>query len=75
LPDPEEIAGQRQLLANHRSTLAVYINQQALLGVAYAPPGVMNSIRLVRSDIQRIKAILRGWNVPVDDLPGEDETN
>jgi len=63
----------RELLDIHRSNLKTYLKQQEHFGVHQVPPIVVQSIQLNRSEIQRIKAILRGWNVPVDDMPEEDD--
>jgi hypothetical protein len=67
----EAIDDQRELLAAHRRTLAVYLKQQAALGSAYAPPGVANGIREAREGIGRAKASLRAWGVDVADLPDD----
>ena len=67
----EAIDDQRELLAAHRRTLAVYLKQQAALGSAYAPPGVANGIHEARAGIQRAKASLRAWGVAVTDLPDD----
>jgi hypothetical protein len=37
-----------------------------------APPTLVNSLHDARSHIQRIKAILRGFGVAVDDRPAEE---
>lgn len=74
MPDSEEIAGQRQRLAIHRFTLAEYLKQQALLGVAYAPPGVANGIRLTRDNIKQINVTLRAWGAEVEDHPDDESS-
>jgi len=68
---PEAIDDQRELLAAHRRTLAVYLKQQAALGSAYAPPGVANGIREARDGIRRGKVSLRAWGVDATDLPDD----
>jgi hypothetical protein len=68
-----EIAGYRDLLKIHRRNLEVYLEQLEQFGEGLAPPVVIHSIQDNRSEIQHIKAILRGWNITVEDLPGEDE--
>jgi tetratricopeptide (TPR) repeat protein len=70
---PEEIDGQQTLLATHRQTLAHYLQQLAVLGSAHAPPGVTYGIREARDNIHRIKAVLRGWGVQVEDQPNDEE--
>jgi eukaryotic-like serine/threonine-protein kinase len=69
--DQETINGQRELLAAHRRTLAVYLRQQAELGVL-APPGVVNGIAETQSTIRRIKEQLRADGVPVEDEPNDE---
>ncbi len=68
----EEIQQQQELLATHRRTLAHYLQQQAALGSAYAPPGIAHGIHEARAAIVRIKNTLRGWGVAVADLPGDE---
>lgn len=67
----EEIAHQQTLLTTYRRNLAHYLKQQAALGEAYAPPSVANGISEARNNIQRIKRILRGWNIAVEDSPDD----
>jgi len=62
---------QLELLAAHRRTLAVYLRQQAELGVL-APPGVVNGIETTRAEIRRIKKALRDSGVQVEDEPNDD---
>ena len=71
MPTQEEISHQQSLLTIHRRTLAHYLSQQATLGAAYIPPGVVNGIWEARNNIQRIKQILRAWNVSVQDHPDD----
>ncbi len=68
-----EIAHQQTLLTTYRRNLSHYLKQQAALGEAYTPPGVANGILEARSNIQRIKHILRGWNVAVEDYSYDDD--
>jgi hypothetical protein len=37
----DEIAEQEQLLATHRHTLMIYLEQQAEIGRAYSPPSLI----------------------------------
>jgi len=69
--DQETIDEQQQLLATHRRTLAVYLRQQAELGVL-APPGVANGIAVAQSAIRSIKEQLRADGVTVEDQPNDD---
>ena len=64
---------QSKLLGIHRANLAVLLAQREAFGVAQAPPMVVNGLRQTRADIQRVKAILRGWGVAVEDQAGEEE--
>lgn len=73
MPDEESIRNQQARLAAFRRTLAARLDQQALLGKARAPADLANDIREARDNIRRIKAILRGWDVAVDDDPDDDE--
>jgi Effector-associated domain 7 len=68
----EEIAHQQTLLTTYRRNLAHYLKQQAAQGgEAYVMPGVVNGIIEARSNIQRIKQILRGWGVHSADHPDD----
>jgi len=69
--DQEAITQQLALLAAHRRTLAVYLRQQAELGVL-APPGIINGIVETQNVILRIKDQLRADGVLVEDEPNDD---
>src|SRR6266545_6112977 len=69
--DQETINAQLDLLAVHRRTLAVYLRQQAQLGVL-APPGIVNGIAEAQSAIRHIKEQLRVDGVPVEDEPNDE---
>src|SRR6266498_5613781 len=69
--DQEAITQQLALLAAHRRTLAVYLRQQAELGVL-APPGIINGIAETQNVIRRIKDQLRADGVLVEDEPNDD---
>lgn len=69
---PEEIDEQRELLAVHRRTLAIYLTRLAKLGSANAPPEVMHGIHEARAAIRRIKAVLREWGAAVDNHPDDE---
>ena len=72
----EDITRQQSLLATYRTTLFHYLRRQSMLGVAHAPPEVTHGILNARSDIKRIKNVLRNWGVIVEDHPDdEDDTN
>ena len=70
---PDDIRQQQELLAPHRRTLAHYLQQQAALGNAYAPPGIAHGIYEARTAITHIKATLRAWGVAIDDHPNDAE--
>lgn len=73
MPIQDEIATQLELLLAHRQTLAHYLKQRALLGDAYIPPAITHGIHTTRADIQRVKVILREWNIPIDDNPDDSD--
>ena len=73
-PD-DDIAGkiehQRNLLRIRRKNLRHHLQQQTYYEPGQAPLIIMRSIEDERSNIQRVKAILRGWDVPVEDQPDD----
>ncbi len=73
MPTAEVIAQQQKLLLAHRRTLAILLEQRAKLTPEFAPPSVAHGIAEARDEIRQIKATLRGWGVPVDDQPADDE--
>jgi hypothetical protein len=73
MPSQEEINQQKELLQAYRITLVHYLQQRAKLGEAYIPPGVSHGIRESRENIKRIKAILRGWNLDIEDHPDDED--
>jgi hypothetical protein len=66
------VSEQQRLLAMHRRTLKHYLNQQAQLGTAHAPPGIAHGIDEARENIQRVKDILRNWGIKVQDDPDDE---
>ena len=72
MPTQDEIDQQRRRLEAHRATLAHYLDQVSLLGVAYTPPGVGAGIREARAGIAQCKAALHGWGIAVDHHPDDD---
>lgn len=74
MPSEEDILGQQELLNAHRQTLTVLLRQQALHGEGYSLPAIVNGICETRNHIQRLKAVLREWGVPVTDHPNDEET-
>jgi hypothetical protein len=73
MPSQEDIQTQQGLLNAHRQTLALYLQQSALLGAAYIPPGVAHGIADARRNIRNIKATLREWGVPVVNHPNDEQ--
>jgi len=71
MPDQDDIAAQQALLQMHRQTLDVLLKQQAQLGESYAPPAIVNGIRIARASIAQVKQSLRDWGVPAEDLPND----
>lgn len=64
---PEDIVSQQELLEAHRRTLQIYLLQQANLGTAFMPPGILNGIFDARNNIRYIKKYLADNGVPVSD--------
>ena len=73
MPDHEVIDMLKQLLKIHRLTLLHYLQQQAILGTAYMPPGVTHGIIEARDNIHRIKKMLRERNIYVENEPFDEE--
>lgn len=73
MPGADDIKHQQTLLETYRSTLAILLKQRASLGAAYTPPGTINGINEARSNITRIKAVLRTWGEDVEDDPNDEE--
>lgn len=73
MPSQEDIENQRRLLATHRATLRLLLNQQARFGFAYLPQHIWHALRETRAEIARCKAALREYGAGVEDLPAEDE--
>src|SRR4051794_9488550 len=71
MPSQDDIDRQQTLLATHRRNLALYIQQQSMLGAAYIPPAIANGMREARDNIARIKATLYSWGVAVEDHPDD----
>jgi outer membrane protein assembly factor BamB/tetratricopeptide (TPR) repeat protein len=71
----EDIEHQQALLRIHRRNLAHYLEQQARFGEALVPVNIVNGIEEEQANIGRIKAILRGWGVTVEDHPNDTLTS
>jgi hypothetical protein len=73
MPSQEDINQQTVLLEKHRQTLFIYLEQQAALGTAHTPPGVIHGIRDARTHIRYIKQVLRNWKVDAPDKPYDED--
>ena len=72
MPSQADIDHQQTLLRTYRRNLAHLVKQAASFGSEDAAPiHIVNSLDDARANISRIKGILRGWDVKVDDLPDE----
>jgi ribosomal protein L29 len=71
MPSPEDIANQQTLLATYRRRLARQSQQLANQGEQHAPPGLLEDISEARREIARIKGVLHGWGLAVEDLPDD----
>lgn len=67
----EDIVAQQEILTSHRRRLTQLLKQQAILGAAHAPPAVAAEILEARSEIKRVKEILQGWGVSIEDHPDD----
>jgi hypothetical protein len=72
MPSQEDIKHQQDLLAIYRRNLAHLLKQAAHFGGEdNVPINVFNSIQEARSNIKRVKGILRGWGVYEGDRPDD----
>ena len=69
----EDIQSQEKRLHLYRRTLALSLEQKAMLGSAHVPPGLVHTISEARDNILHIKSVLRGWGVEVEDHPDDDD--
>lgn len=71
-PPDENVRQQQERLQENRQNLKHFLSQKTKLGGdAFAPPHVMHGIREARAEIARIKTILRGLGVAVEDHPDD----
>ena len=75
MPSADDIKRQQTLLATYRRTLGILLEQRAAHGAAYAPPATISGIIEARGQIARIKGVLRGWGVAMDDEPNDAEAS
>lgn len=73
MPSQDDIRHQQSLLDIHRRTLAHSLRQAAAHGgFDFAPAATAHTISTARAEIQRVKDVLRGWSVAVDDQPDDE---
>lgn len=65
-----DIADQQELLKIHRRNLQHLLKQEAVHGIN-TPSAIASGIDTARAQIARIKGILRGWAVAVEDHPDD----
>jgi TIR domain-containing protein len=72
MPSQEDIKHQQDLLAIYRRNLSHLLKQAAHFGgEENVPINIFNSIQEARSNIKRVKGILRGWSGYVEDEPDD----
>lgn len=69
----KNIEEQEERLATNRSTLAHYLRQRDIAGIANTRPEVTHGIAEARKQIKRIKQTLRSWGETVDDHPDDED--
>lgn len=72
MPSQEDIDQQQKLLSIHRRSLKILLSQQVRL-LDRTPSSTVFDIENRRGEIKRLKGILRGWGVTVEDDPDDDE--
>jgi hypothetical protein len=70
MPEPEHIAQQEELLETLRRGQAHNIQRRARRG-ADVPFSLAEDIRMAYDEIAGVKAVLRGWGMAIEDLPGD----
>jgi predicted nucleotide-binding protein len=70
----DDIDQQKTLLNIHRRNLAHYLKQASFHGEGNVPLGTLNGIDSERSEIRRIKRVLRNWNQHVEDHIDDEAT-
>lgn len=74
MPDQEDVDNQVELLKIHRQTLSYALRQIAMMGgTAYAPVSLVHTTSEARSAIAKIKNSLRAWEIPIEDLPDDED--
>lgn len=71
--DSDDSTRHRELLSVHRRTLHHYLRQQATLGKAHTPPEISSGISEARTEIRRIKELLRAHGLDVTNEPQDDD--
>lgn len=67
MPSREDVNSQISLLNTYRRNLQMLLRQRGLQGANNVALGTQNSIIEARSNINRLKNILNGWGVDVED--------
>lgn len=73
MPTQSAIDHQAQQLQLWRAQVRLLESQRAMHGAAFVPPSVRANIALARQEIAQCKAVLRGWSIPVEDLPEDSD--
>lgn len=71
--DAQNIAEQLHLLNTYRQTLSICLRQRAMHGVANVPPATVHTINDCRSNIRRIKKVLRNSHIDVEEKPNDED--
>ncbi len=69
MPSQEAIDHQEKQLQVWRDQVRLLASQRAMHGDAFVPPSIMAGITLAHWEIAQCKAMLRGWGIPIEDLP------
>ncbi len=74
MPTSEDIRDQLGRLSLHRANVSHFLNRRIMAGgKAYTSAEVENSLIAERREIARIKAVLRSWDVTVENSPIDTE--
>lgn len=68
MSETEDVAQQQKLLATYRRTLALYLEQLAQQGKAFATPGLLSNIIEAQDNIRYLKMRLRNQGIEVEDF-------
>jgi hypothetical protein len=65
MPSEQDSERLRQRIADHRATLATYLQHEALAGLAHVRPEVRAGISYARREIAKLKGFLRSQGLSV----------